>query len=290
MIAVGENMKVLLKQIYALLGIGPLKAGGFLLIVIGLIALTDLNFLKGDLGVYLLPLSGLLVLSGGIKSGKKPFLISGSLMASAGIGAVLALYGNQPSVIRQIGVFLSVFSLGWFLIALIPNYSRSTNMWWALIPGGMVLGLGATFLFSNLSIYDFVLYVGTGLGLSLLIWGYTTKLVGLIIPGSLLIGICPGVFHAWSGTPNVSNGLARTGIMLVWFALGWAMIVLMSRLIIDKIIWWPLIPAGVMIMVGWGLYLGGDPQNAGSVIGNTSSVGLIIFGVYLLLLKNGIKN
>jgi hypothetical protein len=43
-------------------------------------------------------------------------------------------------------------------------------------------------------------------------------------------------------------------------------------------------------MVGWGLYIGGDPENATAFIANTGSVGLIIFGLYLLLLRKGIHH
>jgi hypothetical protein len=40
-------------------------------------------------------------------------------------------------------------------------------------------------------------------------------------------------------------------------------------------------------MVGWGLYIGGNPGNALSFIGNTGSIGLIVFGIYLLLMRRG---
>ena len=100
------------------------------------------------------------------------------------------------------------------------------------------------------------------------------------------MGIGPGVYVPWSNT-YIESGLAQTGIMLVSFALGFGLIVLFSRVSIRKFIWWPLIPGGVLFMVGWGLYIGGNPNNALSFIGNTGSIGLIILGVYLLLLRQG---
>jgi hypothetical protein len=77
--------------------------------------------------------------------------------------------------------------------------------------------------------------------------------------------------------------------MLVIFALGWGLITVFSRFIINKFIWWPLIPGGVLAMVGWGLYIGGNPGNALSFIGNTGSIGLIIFGIYLLLWRTELR-
>ena len=103
-----------------------------------------------------------------------------------------------------------------------------------------------------------------------------------------LAGIGPGVYFAWGGSSR-SGGLAQTGIMLVWFALGWALITLLSRVTFQSFVWWPLIPGGVIGVVGWGLYIGGNPANALGFIGNTGSVLVIIFGIYLLLMRRGIR-
>ena len=51
--------------------------------------------------------------------------------------------------------------------------------------------------------------------------------------------------------------------MLVWFSLGWILITVFLRLLMKKFIWWPLIPGGILAMVGSGLYIGGNPENAG---------------------------
>jgi hypothetical protein len=77
--------------------------------------------------------------------------------------------------------------------------------------------------------------------------------------------------------------------MLVVFGLGWLLITVLSRIITPGIVWWPLIPGGILAVVGWGLYIGGDPGNAISFISNTGSIALILFGIYLLLLRQGIR-
>jgi len=75
---------------------------------------------------------------------------------------------------------------------------------------------------------------------------------------------------------------------LVVFSLGWGLLILFGRMLTARFVWWPLIPGGIFAVVGWGLYIGGDPGNAMSFIANTGSIGLIIFGLYLLLMRKSI--
>jgi hypothetical protein len=77
--------------------------------------------------------------------------------------------------------------------------------------------------------------------------------------------------------------------MLVWLALGWFMISFFGRIVFQKFIWWPIIPGGVLAMVGWGLYIGGAAGKELGFISNTGSVALILFGIYLILLKYGLR-
>jgi hypothetical protein len=242
----------------------------------------------GWLVLLILPTIGLIFLVGGILSRKIGFIIPGGIIFGVGIGLFA---GFQSTVIiwaAVIGKTLVGLAFGFVLITLCSALFTAKPAWWALIPFAVIAALGGTFWFTSLRIVDFVLYGVTSVGLVLLFTGVFTRLFGLIIPGCLLVGIGPGVFMAW-GTPVEQNGLAQTGLMLVWIALGWGLITLFSRVITDKFTWWPLIPGGVIATVGWGLYIGGNPGNAISFISNTGSVGLIIFGLYLLLLRRGIQ-
>jgi hypothetical protein len=181
-------------------------------------------------------------------------------------------------------------SLSFSCILLFPLSITVLNQrhWWPLLPGGIIGGLSLCFLTNSLEPLDFIFFIGIGTSLPLLFWGTFNRLFGLIIPGSLLLGIVPGIYLAW-GEIIEKSGLAQTGIMLVCFAFGWILITLFSRAITEKIVWWPLIPGGILGMVGWGLYIGGNPGNALSFIGNTGSITLIIFGLYLILLRRGIE-
>jgi hypothetical protein len=68
------------------------------------------------------------------------------------------------------------------------------------------------------------------------------------------------------------------------------MISLFGRWIGRRSIWWPMIPGGILLMVGSGLYIGGDPTRAVGFISNTGSIALVIFGLYLLLMRKGIHH
>jgi hypothetical protein len=68
------------------------------------------------------------------------------------------------------------------------------------------------------------------------------------------------------------------------------LITIAARRVTHKAVWWPLIPGGILAVVGTGLYIGGDPTHAMGFIGNTGSIALMIFGLYLLLMRKGIHH
>ncbi len=262
---------------------------GIFLILMGLVILLDLYLKTGWLTLAVVALVGFGSLAGSLLFHRWGWMIAGSLGSGLGAGALVGLSPLFQLAWRaRVGDLLAAFGAAWLLTALLSWVVFHRSAWWALAPGGVILALGLVFLRGPLSLVGFALYVLVGLGLALLAWGLFERLFGLIIPGCLLLGIGPGVYAGWG--PNAEpNGLVQTGIMLVGFALGWGLITVFSRRVTQKFVWWPLIPGGVLAMVGWGLYIGGDPDNALGFIGNTGSIGLILFGVYLILLRRGIQ-
>jgi hypothetical protein len=262
---------------------------GLFLIFLGIIVLIDEYLKTGWLTLLMIPSFGLLCLCSGIWLRKFGLVIAGNVIV--GLGTGLFLVFNQEYFLpwqAAIGFSLVISGFSFVMITIFSKYYDEQIAWWAIIPGGVITGVGLCFINNRLGIVDFSFYISIGLGLAFLIWGIYEKLLGLLIPGCLLLGIGPGVFEAWGGSKEV-NGLVRTGVMLVWFAFGWGLIILLSKVIKDRFIWWPLIPGGVLAMVGWGLYLGGDAKNAVGFIGNSGSIAIIIFGIYLILLRNGIR-
>ncbi len=265
-----------------------LVPAGIVLLASGASILLDQRLHTGWLSQTIIILSGLLILTGGLVVRHSGIILAGGLLTSLSM-AGFWLFGSmgQPWDIR-LGGFLALFGLGWLAVFLISALYIRRPWWWTLMPTGLLAGLGMCFLFSQVRLLDVLLYAGVGLSLPMLIWGACRKLLGLVIPGSLLLGSALGVYSGWSGSGS-GSALAHTGIMLVIFGLGWLLITVLSRFVIEKPVWWPLIPGGILVMVGWGLYIGGNPSNALSFVSNTGSIALILLGLYLLLLRRGIR-
>ena len=256
-----------------------LIAGGGLLLLDQVLGTTWLSLLA-------LPVVGGILLAQGIHTRQMNWYIPGSLALFFGLG-VMAAFGSffELSTLQKVGMLLLVFSQGWSCIALISHFRLRRNAWWALIPAGVLAGGGAALIPTNIAWYSLALALGGGLGLGLLVWGTASKTFGLIIPGCLMIGAAVGTYLGWSNDPHALTPLTSTGTMLVVLGLSWVLVSVFSRAITTGFVWWPLVPAGILVIVGYGLYIGGDPNTAANFIGNTSSVGLILMGIYLLMMR-----
>ena len=187
----------------------------------------------------------------------------------------------------RIGLAFLSFGISWLILFIISALFLKIVKFWLLLPGMSIAALGLTFAYSSTSFLDIMITVTCSLSLSLLIWGFYRKSIGLIIPSCLIGSSGLGVFIAWRSTIEEIHPLARVGIMLVIFALGWGLITVFSRRVTSEFMWWPLIPACVIGVTGLGLYIGGNQSGARKFIGNTGSITLIIFGLYILLLRRG---
>jgi hypothetical protein len=233
---------------------------------------------------------GLILLLYGLLTVKKGWLIAGSLVCGIGLGVFFALQQFRSiSPIERFGYLIMFFAASWVIAFFLLRFIYQTTAWWALLCGAIFGGAGYTLLFStDYSFLRFLLTISVPAGVVFLVWGWREKLLGLIITSCLVATTGLGIYMAWHRAMD-PQGLVETGIMLVWFSLGWFLITILSRMIFKRSVWWPLIPGGVLAMVGWGLYIGGNPGNALDFVGNTGSIGLIIFGVYLLLLRFGMQ-
>lgn len=262
---------------------------GVMLVAAGGVLFLDQYLKTGWLSLIILPSAGLLLYAWGIRARLESLLVWGGIIGGLGLGWAMIQRNPQAGLIWQSGSLLAFFAFGWLAVTAGTRFFTNRTDWWALIPAGVLGGLSAALLVTPLRWMDLVFCLALGVAVPLVVWGLAERLVGLIIPGSLLFGIGPGIYHAW-GVMELKNGLANTGVMLVWFALGWFLIVLFTRMFNQRVVWWPLIPGGIIGVVGTGLYIGGDPSNALGFIGNTGSISLMIFGLYLLLMRKGIHH
>jgi len=276
---------------------------GITLLLSGSVLFLD-RFLKtGWLSLMILPVLGVFFYLWGIRLRRFGMILTGGLLGSIGIGGIaawgtaiplglpgaLSIPNTFHPLLMQLGMLLMYSGIGWGVVIITTSMLNLKPVWWAMIPCGVLGALGYCLLFSPMRWVDFVFYISLGVGLPLLIWGMISRLIGLVIPGCLILGAGPGVYMAWR-SPITGNSLTQTGIMIVWFAFGWLLITAVGRWVTQKYIWWPLIPGGIMAMVGMGLYIGGDPGHALGFISNTGSIALMIFGLYLLLMRKGIHH
>lgn len=130
------------------------------------------------------------------------------------------------------------------------------------------------------------------LGGSFLLWGVLSRAAEPLIPGGILSGIGVGVALKSQIGPLMSDDHTG-GLFLLGFALGWFSITLLSIISTDDPQWWPLIPGGIMTVVGGAVLLGGvwlellSWINAAwlsglSAVGALWPLGLIALGVFLL--------
>ncbi len=262
---------------------------GVILVIGGLLLFIDQKLQTGWIPIALPVIIGLVMLVYGIWAKDNKWNIAG--LNVLGLGGIFFLL-FQPFLKFDIFLLLAsgliLFALCWTGIFISTHILVKINYWWSLFIVLISLAVAIVFIVGDLSILSFSLAISLALGIVFLIWGFFKKAIGLFIPGLLLITIGIGVYNGWATVGDV-NGMRDTGIMLVWFSLGWILITICSRVFYKKFVWWPLIPGGILAMVGSGLYIGGNPSNALGFLQNTGSIGLVLLGLYLILLKYGLK-
>jgi hypothetical protein len=149
------------------------------------------------------------------------------------------------------------------------------------IAGGVILILAGVAFLLTLWL-DISMYVVLMIGVGMLALGIFSRSNGWIIPGGVLSGIGLGilVFEGPWKLPLADQ--PRSGIFLLCFAFGWFVITLLSGLVNRKTLWWPLIPGGIMALLGGIIWLVSDwtkVQVASTII---ESGALILIGIYLL--------
>lgn len=262
---------------------------GVILVIGGLLLFIDQKMQTGWIPISLPPIVGIVILAYGIWSKENKWNIAG--LNVLGLGGIFFLL-FQPFLKIEILLLLAsgliLFSLCWIGIFFSTRFLVNKNYWWSLFIVLISLAVAIVFIIRDLSVLTFSLAISLAVGIVFIIWGFFKKGIGLFIPGLLIITIGIGVYNGWATVGDV-NGLRDTGIMLVWFSLGWILITICSRVFYKTFVWWPLIPGGILAMVGSGLYIGGNPSNTLGFLQNTGSIGLVLLGLYLILLKFGLK-
>lgn len=155
-----------------------------------------------------------------------------------------------------------------------------------LVGGLILVGVGVLLLLQNIfSSQDFGLFILPLLGVIFLAAGLYAGRRGLLIPGGILLGIGAGVFVTQRAIPEM-DGNREGGIILICFAAGWVLISLLSLIVKDEdgTDWmrWPLIPGGILGLIGGLLLLGESGEKWLDYLGQGWPVILILAGLFLL--------
>ena len=149
--------------------------------------------------------------------------------------------------------------------------------------GVMLIAIGLLiFLSQAIDLPQIELLILSGLALIFLLWGLLTREIGLIIPGGILAGIALGVYlisGPYAGQIEENQG----GIFLLAFSAGWALISLLSLFSKQGFQWWPLIPGGIIGLVGLAVMRGGAAMQLLEILGYAWPLILVGVGVYILL-------
>ena len=139
----------------------------------------------------------------------------------------------------------------------VAEQSSSTKTKNGLVAGVALIIIGLVVLAGQLlDSPNIGLLILPTLAIIFLAWGLITRTFGLIVPGGILAGIGAGVF-LMDMTALETQGESEAAIFMLAFAGGWALITLLSVFTTDRLQWWPLIPGGIMAIIG-ALLLSGE--------------------------------
>ena len=149
--------------------------------------------------------------------------------------------------------------------------------------GGIVLILlGVFLLISQLTSWNISWLGLAGLAAIFLVWGLVVRTFGLVIPGSILAGIALGAALTAPVFPGITDERS-SGVFLLAFSAGWGLMALLSIFTKGGFRWWPLIPGGIIALVGVGLMAGSQGLLLLSYLNFLWPLVLIGLGIFIIL-------
>lgn len=148
-----------------------------------------------------------------------------------------------------------------------------------LAAGIALISIGIAILLTRWLNFDD--YLALLIGAGLLGWGVLSRRAGLIIPGGVLTGIGLGILV--SEGPWTIPAVNQNGLFLICFALGWFLITLLTGLFTGCTLWWPIIPGGIMAVLGGAVLLTGNVRIIEQLPTLIPSLILILIGIYLII-------
>ena len=153
----------------------------------------------------------------------------------------------------------------------------------AVVGGVVLVAIGLLVLVAqNVKTESLGLLFLPALGGIFLIAGIIGRQVGFLIPGGILTGIGVGAILEQNAMA-AGNGTVQGGAFLLGFAGGWFLITVLSKIFTSHTQWWPLIPGGIMVLIGGGLLLGGAALNVLEFAGRWWPLILVAVGLVIIV-------
>ncbi|MCP5099747.1 MAG: hypothetical protein GY943_29690 [Chloroflexi bacterium] len=147
-------------------------AAGIILIGIGVLFLVFQFVDVDNWGLFFLPALGALFMIWGIIAREGGLMVPGGIISGIGWGSY-AIAGELMTGVDDGGLFMIIFGLGFMSIALFSAIFARETHWWALIPGGIISGIGVAIMFGGVFL--------TALELAGQFWPVILILVGLYV-------------------------------------------------------------------------------------------------------------
>ena len=145
---------------------------------------------------------------------------------------------------------------------------------------GLVI-LGMIFLVSQYVDFDGFLVL-PALGIGFIGWSILSRNKGLMIPGGILSGIALGAILSDSVLATRLEGDADGGLFMLGFAAGWFAITILTLLFFGDFQWWPMIPGGIMALIGIGIFTDGVLLEMIGSVGRLWPIILIVIGLSIV--------
>jgi len=130
-------------------------------------------------------------------------------------------------------------------VAAKPRTSKPRSDPGGLVAGLVIAGIGLFFLAGQLE-PDIGRFVTLFIGLALLAVFVVRREYGFLVPGSILTGVGIGIV-----LDTAASGAAESGVMMLSIAGGFLGIWLIGSLYrLPQNHWWPLIPGGILTLIG----------------------------------------
>jgi hypothetical protein len=119
-----------------------------------------------------------------------------------------------------------------------------------------------------------------GLGIALLAYGLYTREYGFVVPGSIVTGLGLGILLAVNVLTLEGTGTA--GVILLGLASGFLAISVFSPYVGQPFFSWPIIPAGIIGLIGMMLLVGGVMLDVLAFVGNIWPLFLVAAGLIVI--------